>query len=269
MLLKWAGGKSWLVKNHSEIFHNNEILEFKNYIEPFLGGGAVFKFLKPNNNSILADINDNLICFYLCLQEKPIELYELTMSHIKMHSNSYYYDIRAKHSLKDDLEQAARFLYLNRTCYNGIYRVNRRGEFNVPIGSSKEFNVTKDEFIKYSNLLKSSKILKQDFRETIDYAKEGDFIYVDPPYITKSNESVFDMYSKNQFDWNAQIELSKILETKNKDGSYIVVSNIFDKDIVKLFPKKDGWNHIPLNRANVMPYNARGKEYKEIIFKNF
>jgi len=269
VLLKWAGGKSWLVKNHSEIFHNNEILEFKNYIEPFLGGGAVFKFLKPNNNSILADINDNLICFYLCLQEKPIELYELTMSHIKMHSSSYYYDIRAKHSLKDDLEQAARFLYLNRTCYNGIYRVNRRGEFNVPIGSSKEFNVTEDEFIKYSNLLKNSKILKQDFRETINCAKEGDFIYVDPPYITKSNESAFDMYSKNQFDWNAQIELSKILETKNKDGSYIVVSNIFDKDIVKLFPKKDGWNHIPLNRANVMPYNARGKDYKEIIFKNF
>lgn len=280
MLLKWAGGKSWLTKNHPQLFHSKESItsrafanqpsiKFKRYIEPFLGGGAVFKYMKPNQKSILADINDELIGFYNELKNHPTKLYKLTKDHMGKHSEDYYYQIREIDNFENNLERAARFLYLNRTCYNGIYRVNSKNKFNVPIGDSKDFNVAEDQFINYSTLLKNAKIVKQDFRKTIEHASRDDFLFIDPPYVTKSNQSSFDMYSANQFNWNDQIELSDILQSKNEDGVNIMVTNINDKDIAKLFRKKDGWNHIALNRANVMSYNAKGKKYKEIVFKNF
>ena len=279
MLLKWAGGKSWLIKNYSYIFHSkyslkkvligHKSIEFNNYIEPFLGSGAVFKYLKPKKRSILADINSELICFYNCLKQYPTELYLLTKKHMQKHSKDYYYEIRGNHSQKNNIEQAARFLYLNRTCYNGIYRVNKAGEFNVPIGDSISFNASEEEFRAYSELLKNSHIVNQDFRITINDAKKGDLIYVDPPYVTKSNESSFDMYSADQFNWNSQKELANILDQKNQEGVNIIVSNINDKNIARLYLKKNGWDHLALNRANVMSYNADGKKYKEILFKNF
>tara|TARA_B100001057_G_C22694919_1_gene889328 strand:+ start:239 stop:1081 length:843 start_codon:yes stop_codon:yes gene_type:complete len=280
VLLKWAGGKSWLTKNHPQVFHSKESLNnrafqnlpsitYNRYIEPFLGGGAVFKYLKPNNRSILSDINDELICFYACLKLNPKELYSYTQEHMNAHCEDYYYEIRSTNSHKDKIQKASRFLYLNRTCYNGIYRVNSKNEFNVPIGDSKDFKVSEKDFIEYSQLLSEAEIKNDDFRITIGNAEKGDLIFVDPPYVTKSNESSFNMYSGNQFDWNAQIELSKMLEIKNQEGVYIIATNINDKDICNLYLKNNGWTHIPLGRANTMSYNAKGKQYKEIIFKNF
>ena len=279
MLLKWAGGKSWLTSNYKYIFHSKDSLkksfkgyksiEYNNYIEPFLGAGAVFKYLQPKNKSILADINSELICFYNFLKQDPEGLYLHTNKHMQNHSEKYYYMIRSKHTLKDSLEKAARFLYLNRTCYNGIYRVNKAGEFNVPIGDSISFNASVEEFKAYSQLLTKSHIVNQDFRKTINDAKKGDLIYVDPPYVTKSNESSFDMYSADQFNWNSQKELAHILDKKNQEGVNIIVSNINDKNVASLYLKKNGWEHLALNRANVMSYNAEGKKYKEILFRNF
>lgn len=278
MLLKWAGGKKWLTNNHSYIFHNteshNEVfhkkrsIKFNRYIEPFLGSGAVFKYLSPKKKSILSDINSELICFYNCLKTYPQELYSLAKEHMNNHSNDYYYKVRSKNPT-NNIATAARFLYLNRTCYNGIYRVNSDGKFNVPIGDTKKFGLTKKDFLDCSNLLKNSDITKQDFTVTIKKAKKGDLIYVDPPYVTKANKGSFNMYSKNQFDWSSQEKLAQILEEKNKEGVFIIASNINDKNVTKLFLKKNGWNHLRLNRANVMSYNAEGEEYKEVLFKNF
>ena len=147
--------------------------------------------------------------------------------------------------------------------------MNSQNEFNVPIGDSKDFNISEEEFIKYSKMLAKAVIKNEDFRISIDRAKKNDLIFVDPPYVTKSNESSFDMYSTNQCNWNAQEELSQILETKNKEGSLIIVTNINDKDVCNLYDKKNGWQHKPINRANVMAYNAEGKKYKEVVIKNF
>jgi len=280
VLLKWAGGKSWLTKNYKQIFHSQESLtsstfngspsiEYKRYIEPFLGGGAVFKYLRPKNKSILSDINDELIGFYNCLKLRPKELYLSLQKHMSAHCEDYYYEIRSKNNLTDETKRASRFLYLNRTCYNGIYRVNSKGQFNVPIGDSKNFNVSEEEFIKYSKMLSKAELKNEDFRISINRAEKNDLIFVDPPYVTKSNESSFDMYSANQFDWNAQEELSQILESKNKEGSHIIITNINDKDICNLYAKKNGWHHQPINRANVMAYNSEGKKYKEVVIKNF
>jgi len=279
VFLKWAGGKSWLTKNHPQVFHSNESLnttaflnypsiEYNRYIEPFLGGGAVFKYLKPKNTSLLSDINSDLIGFYNCLKQNPNELYFYTQEHMKRHCKDYYYETRANNGLVDSIQKAARFLYLNRTCYNGIYRVNSKNEFNVPIGDSKDFNVTKEEFIKYSQLLSNAEIINEDFRVSIKNALKDDLIFVDPPYVTKTNQSSFDMYSANQFDWDAQVELSEILQNKNKEGSHIILTNINDNDICELYDKNNGWKHRPIDRANVMSYDSKGKKYKEIIISN-
>lgn len=278
MLLKWAGGKSWLTKNHPNIFHSEKSLDarsgfkksvkFNSYVEPFLGSGAVFKYLSPQKKSTLADINSELICFYNSLKTEPEELYSITKEHMKNHSKNYYYTVRSN-KYSENIDIAARFLYLNRTCFNGIYRVNSKGEFNVPIGDTKNFSFSKKDFIECSQLLKNCNIVKQDFTVTINEAKKGDLIYADPPYITIDNKSSFNMYSKNQFNWNSQKKLADILESKNKEGVLIIVSNINDKNIKKLFLKKNGWRHLTFNRANVMSYNSGGKEYKEVLFKNF
>ena len=117
--------------------------------------------------------------------------------------------------------------------------MNKKGEFNVPIGDSISFNASEEEFRAYSELLKNSHIVNQDFRITINDAKKGDLIYVDPPYVTKSNESSFDMYSADQFNWNSQKELANILDQKNQEGVNIIVSNINDKNIARLYLKKN------------------------------
>ena len=276
MLLKWAGGKAWLVNNHPYVFHNNESYEkrslkyksikYKRYIDPFVGGGAVFKYLEPEQ-SIISDINEELITFYNCLKTSPEALYEEVIKHFNKHSNTYYYEVR-KTLKKDELGIAARFLYLNYTCYNGIYRVNQKNEFNVPIGDKKSFHYKVEDFINNSSKLKNTIIQLQDFRETIGQSKKDDLLYVDPPYTTKSNKLAFTSYSAKQFSWGDQEDLSLLLNQKNAEGVKIIISNINDKDIRELYSNSQGWNHKPIDRANILAHRPKGKKYKEIIISN-
>ena len=113
-----------------------------------------------------------LIGFYNCLKNNPTELYSSTQKHMNAHCKDYYYKIRAKNNLTDETKKASRFLYLNRTCYNGIYRVNSQNEFNVPIGDSEDFNVSEEEFIEYSKMLAKADIINEDFRISISKAKK-------------------------------------------------------------------------------------------------
>ena len=278
MLLKWAGGKSWLTKNHPYVFHSKlpdvnqrlkyPSIEFKKYIDPFLGGGAVFKYLKPDN-AILSDINEELISFYQQLKTNPEALYDLVIEHFKIHSEKQYYVTR-KNNPKDldSINVAARFLYLNYTCYNGIYRVNQKNEFNVPIGDKTDFHYSLQDFIRHSKTLKNTEIFNQDFRETISQSSRDDLMYIDPPYTNQSNKDTFDKYSAKVFTWDDQVELSELLAHKKKDGVNIVISNINEKEIINLYPESNGWNHTALDRANIMAYRPEGKKYKEIVISN-
>lgn len=276
MLLKWAGGKAWLVNNHPYVFHSNESYEtrslkyksikFKRYIDPFLGGGAVFKYLEPDQ-SIISDVNEEMITFYNCLKSSPEALYKEVIKHFKKHSRTYYYEVR-KTLKKDELGIAARFLYLNYTCYNGIYRVNQKNEFNVPIGDKKGFHYVIDDFIRNSAKLKNAKIKLQDFRDTISLSRKDDLLYVDPPYTTKINKSAFTSYSAKNFSWKDQEDLSLLLNQKNSQGVKIIISNINDKDIRKLYSSSKGWVHRPIDRANSLALRQKGKRYKEIIISN-
>lgn len=217
--LKWAGGKRWLVQKYMEIFPKN----FKNYYEPFVGSGAVFFALSPKH-AILSDINDELINLFLVMRDFPYELKHHMEIHQQNHSKEYYYKIRET-NFSDKIGKAARTLYLNRTCFNGLYRVNKKGQFNVPIGTRQNCIYDIEKFDSYSKALQNTVIKKEDFRTAISRAEKGDLIFADPPYASTRNEDGFLKYNETLFTWNDQLTLFKKLVAARNCGVKIVSTN--------------------------------------------
>lgn len=175
--LKWAGGKSRLIPQYLSHLPKN----YRTYHEPFLGGGALFFYLQPSK-SILTDINSELITTYRCVRDRIEELISLLKEHKGQHNRDYYYSVRGK-TVDNELEQAARFIYLNKTCYNGLYRVNSQGQFNVPFGKYNNPNICQEDLLRAaSNVLATSEIKQADFTEVLNYATGSeDFVFFDPP----------------------------------------------------------------------------------------
>lgn len=227
--LKWAGGKRWLLPELRKYLPN----DYKRYFEPFLGGGAVFFGVRPNR-AVLSDLNGDLIQLYRMVRDEPSMLKVLLTGHQKKHSKDHYYATRASKP-KGELEQAAWMLYLNRTCFNGLYRVNKRGEFNVPIGT-KSTVVFEDEcFHALSRSLANADLKTQDFEKTIEGAGKGDFVYVDPPYTVAHNFNGFLKYNDHIFSWDDQVRLRNSLDDAASRGARIVVSNANHSSIKELY----------------------------------
>jgi DNA adenine methylase len=227
--LKWAGGKRWLAKRHPELIPE----KYRKYREPFLGGGAMFFHNQPKI-SIISDKNPDLIALYNSMKENCIELRDRLDHHAKMHSKDYFYKIRSNKP-SEDIELASWLLYLNRTCYNGLYRVNRRGEFNVPIGTKTSVKLPTDDFPAISRALKHATIKMCDFSENIDNARNGDFIFADPPYTVKHNKNGFLKYNENIFSWSDQERLMDCLLKASRRGVKILVSNANHKSVRDLY----------------------------------
>lgn len=217
--LKWPGGKRWFVAKYHDYFPR----KINRYIEPFLGGGSVYFRLQPKN-ALLSDINTELILLYKVMRDNPSELKNLLKHHQLNHSKEYYYEIRNQDP-DDELLKAGRFLYLNRTCFNGMYRVNRSGRFNVPIGSKHFFTFDLELFDIYSEILRSADIQSKDFSEVINQAAKGDFIFVDPPYTIAHNQNSFIKYNEKLFTWEDQIRLVKELCVARENGAIILATN--------------------------------------------
>lgn len=228
--LKWAGGKRWLIKRYLDIFPSFS----GRYIEPFLGGGSVFFYLTPDC-AILNDINTELIDTYIAIRDDWRKVVEILNYHAKNNSSDYYYTIRS--SVPESLvERAARFIYLNRTCFNGIYRVNRKGEFNVPYGGNRKNIIFKgDDFEGVSKLLKKAKLKSCDFEEVINDASSGDLIFVDPPYTVKYGSNSFIKYNEKLFSWDDQVRLSNCLKKASERGAFIISTNAHHKSIIELY----------------------------------
>lgn len=169
--LKWAGGKRWMIYEHPELFPK----EYNRYIEPFLGSAAVFFSLKPKK-AILSDLNSELIETYCAIRDDYHRIETNLRKHHRNHSESYYYEMRSKR-LRVTATRAAQFIYLNRTCWNGLYRVNLDGVFNVPIGTKTNVVLSTDNFQGISNLLKRVRLMNRDFEPIIAKAKEGDLLF--------------------------------------------------------------------------------------------
>lgn len=226
--LKWAGGKNWLIKYLPALVSN---LKFKTYYEPFLGGGSVFFHLNPDQ-ACLSDANKELIETYQALQLDVEKVLEVLLSWPV--SEEKYYLVRALRS-DDVFIRAARFIYLNRTSFNGIYRVNRKGEYNVPYGHRDDYQFDAERIQSASGALQGKRIFYSDFVEALDSVSKGDFVFLDPPYTVAHNNNGFIEYNKSLFSLNDQQRLRKSIDEISNKGAYFLLTNAAHEKISEIF----------------------------------
>lgn len=229
--LKWAGGKSRLIPQYLPYLPEN----YQTYYEPFLGGGALFFYLQPQQ-AILTDINFDLITTYCCVRDRVEELISLLQEHKSKHDREYYYSVRAK-TVTNELEQAARFIYLNKTCYNGLYRVNSQGKFNVPLGKYINPNICQADLLRAASaLLSNSEIKQADFTDVLNYATSSeDFVFLDPPYYPISSTSYFTSYNQISFGEEDQKRLRNTCAELASRGVKVAVCNSDSEFIKELY----------------------------------
>jgi DNA adenine methylase len=269
--LKWAGGKTRLLNKLEAHFPKT----FGTYYEPFLGGGAVFFYLverHPRFNAVLSDINEELITAYRVVKEDVEELIKHLKEHKKKYKSDpkkYYYFVRDTFEPSNDVEQTARLIFLNKTCFNGLYRVNKKGKFNVPLGRYKNPKICdKENLLAVNKVLQwsNAKLLVGDFQETTNDAKKGDFVYFDPPYKPVSSTANFTSYTSSGFSIKEQERLGSWFKKLDERGCKIVLSN---SDTEKIWNIYDGFEieRIPTLRAINCKGNSRAG-HTELIIHN-
>jgi DNA adenine methylase len=228
--LKWAGGKAQLLEQFDPHFP----AEIATYREPFLGGGAVFFHLKarfPHMRASLRDINAELINCYLAVRDFAQPLMQRLDEHLAQYRTEgelYYYLVRSRHHLTDPVDRAARMIFLNKTCFNGLWRVNGRGEFNVPVGSYRPDKVTlydRENLLAASQALRGVDLAVEDFRDALLSATAEEFVYVDPPYFPLSATANFTSYAKEDFGEAEQHELAALFTDAAGRGVRLMLSN--------------------------------------------
>jgi len=227
--LKWAGGKQWLTHHIKPLIQQGR----GRYIEPFLGGGAIFFSALPQK-AFLSDCNQELIDTYLTIKREAGAVIG-RLRKFRFKEECYY---RVRDSVpRSSVGRAARFIFLNRTCWNGLYRVNRDGRFNVPIGS---FETAPDFFVAERLLaaqkaLRAAKVMCQDFEETIKAARTGDTIYLDPPYTVTHKNNGFLRYNERVFSWYDQQRLAKAARVLKDRGCRVIITNADHPNITELY----------------------------------
>jgi len=261
--LSWAGGKRWLVATQSHLLPESP----QRLVEPFLGSGVVFFHLQPVS-ALLSDVNGQLIETYAAVRDEPAAVLAALRVHDAQHSEHHYYEVRSAVP-QTPAERAARFIYLNRTCFNGLYRVNRKGEFNVPIGSKTNVVRPDDDFFVWARQLKGATLAAQDFAGSIAAAGEGDFVYVDPPYTVKHNMNNFVKYNEQIFSWQDQVRLAQCLWEATQRGARVIASNA-DSESVRNLYGGDGWVRIRVSRhARLAASSANRRATTELVLSNF
>lgn len=235
--VKWAGGKRKLV---DAIIHAAPST-FKRYLEPFMGGGAVALAL-GYHTMLLNDANAELMNAFAIVRDHLETLLSLLDEHRKKHCEAYFYEVRAQNTnLLNPVEQAARFIYLNKTCFNGLYRVNRQGEFNVPFGRYKNPILYDVKSIQLAaQVLRSATFFAEDYHNFLSaHARPDDFIYLDPPYMPISQYSDFKRYTKDQFREQDQYALAQVYNDLIALGAYPVLSNSYSELTLDLYAQHD------------------------------
>lgn len=257
--LKWPGGKTRHLEKISNIIKHISLSK-SNYYEPFVGGGSIFFNLKPNF-AVINDLNSELINAYEVIKFYPNELINKLEEHkskFKTDQSGYYYQIRSMDRSDDflsvsNIDRAARLIFLNKTCYNGIYRVNKKGHFNTPIGRYKD-----PKIYDHSNILNISKylsenkvkILNKDYKEILKDCKKGDLIYFDPPY-DYDEKSIFLGYGEKIFNKEDLKVLRDIALELIGKGCYVILSNNYTRLVKELF---------------IDPFDTSQLHFKSIVF---
>ncbi|MCG3257685.1 MAG: DNA adenine methylase [Candidatus Heimdallarchaeota archaeon] len=255
-VLKWAGGKRTLLPDIINLFPAD--YKERTYHEPFIGGGAVFFKIKPKTGSI-NDINSRLMNFYRVVKDTPQELISK--------ANKYSYDEKSYYKLRDrfdqpnisTVEKASLLLYLNKTAFNGLYRVNSKGKFNVPFGRYPD-NIqilNADNLRNVSECLKNVEITTEDFEESVKDAKEGDFVYFDPPYIPLTDTANFTDYTSKGFGIKEQERLAKVFRELDERGCYVMGSN---SDVPKIAELYEGFETKKVHARRFISSDPNGRD---------
>jgi len=259
--IRWAGGKSWLIKQLPKILGDFKI---NRYHEPFVGGGAVFLSLETRKRCYISDINIELINTYKAIKSYPEEVIN---AYTKLkNSEEQYYIIRNKKP-RNEINKAARFIYLNQTSYNGLFRVNKQGGYNVPYGFRENMTYDAQRIINTSIKLTNTNISQGDFTVNKDRIKEGDLVFLDPPYTVSQYKNGFIEYNQKLFSLDEQHRLSTFIDFIKEKNAYYILTNSANDEIREIFNKGD--RVIELNRHSLIGgKNAKREVITELVFTN-
>ena len=271
--VKWAGGKRQLIP----ILNENLPKTFGTYYEPFLGGGALLFHILAERKAqkcSISDLNSDLVLTYTAIRNRIDELISSLKNHERNYqkdSKTYYYSVRESNP-RSEIEKTSRLLFLNRTCFNGLYRVNSKGKFNVPLGSYTNPNIVNEENLRsVSAILQSSKVAIKcrDFESVLRDAKKGDLVYFDPPYQPVSETANFTSYTNKSFTYEDLNRLAELCMKLDSKGCKVLLSNSDSKEVAEIFSNKS-WkiNKIQANRS----INSNSKKrtgHFELLIKNY
>lgn len=268
--VKWAGGKRQLLDRISERMPKT----YNSYYEPFIGGGAVLFELQPEK-AIINDINASLINTYRIIASNPHEFIDSVRkldSEMGEDGKSYYYSLREHYNdklMKEefDIELAALFVFINKHCFNGLYRVNGKGLFNVPYNNSKQESIDSESIMAISDYLKRVSIMQGDFEEACRSAEKGDFIFFDSPY-APLNPTSFESYTKEGFDVESHERLAKLYDELTQRGCYCMLTNHNTEFINKLYGNK-GYKIDVVNVKRMINSDASKRTGEEVIICNY
>jgi len=265
--LRWAGGKSRITKLLADYVPE----KYNRYWEPFLGSAALYFYLRPKK-AYLCDSNSALVDCFKHVREYPEKISKRLQAYKKQTSEDYYYEARDLYNKsRPSVEQSARFIYLNKSNFNGIFRVNEKGKYNVPYGHKKSLAIPSlDEFREISKLLKSATIKNHTFEQikSSKTLKPNDFIYLDPPYPPLTTTSYFTHYTAERFTWDDQQKVADLANELAEKGCHVMISNSDTEQLRKLYNAKH-WNHYVLPVVRWVAANGSRIKVNEIIITNY
>ncbi|WP_157209180.1 DNA adenine methylase [Mariniflexile maritimum] len=260
--LRWTGSKNWLIKDGLTKYLPNN---FNNYHECFLGGGSVFFSIDKNGEAYLYDINNDLIETYIEIRDN-VELLIKTLKLLK-NTEEEFYRIRKARTNKSHTK-AAKFIYLNKCSFNGIYRVNSKGIYNVPYGKRKNVDIVSEDNLRLvSKALQNVTIKAIDFKETLENIKKDDLVFLDPPYTIAHENNGFIEYNQKLFSWDDQERLRDFIQAINNKGAYFILTNASHHSILDLY-KGMGKIFIKSRYSQVGGRNKTRGMYNELIICN-
>lgn len=264
--LKWAGGKTSLLQ---EILPLVPAIDAGScYWEPFVGSATIFFSVKPAR-AVLSDLNSKLMDCYKAVRDYPDDVYALLRTHYRCHSREHFYNVRDQFNTSSGLtEQAARFIYLNKSCFNGLYRENRKAEFNVPCGNrAKPAFLTLEGLRSASFLLRSAELIHSSFECMIENIRRGDFVYCDPPYTVMHENNGFIKYNARLFSWEDQKKLRLYMDELTTRGAKVLISNAAHSSIKELYQDYD---ILELTRSSCISANRINRvKVSEYLIKNY
>lgn len=271
--VKWAGGKRQLIP----ILNENLPKTFGTYFEPFLGGGALLFHMLTERTAqkcSISDLNSDLVLSYTTIRDRVESLIVSLKNHERNYqkdSKSYYYSIRESNP-KNQIEKTSRLIFLNRTCFNGLYRVNSKGKFNVPLGKYTNPNIVNEDNLRsVSHILQSSKVDIQcrDFEAVLRDAKKGDLVYFDPPYQPVSDTANFTSYTNKDFTFDDLSRLAELCMNLDSKGCKVLLSNSNSKEVVDMFSTKH-WTVSKIQANRSINSNSKKRTgHFELLIKNY